>query len=310
MTESPELVIIAPPDHPVVSAITGALPSASIRAVPADELLQADLSAVRILLGNPEDLSRALPLCPALEWAQSTWAGVNALLASPRHDYQLTALKGVFGQAMSEYALGWLLALERGILERCQTREWRPEPEPGLAGKTLGIMGTGTIGSAVAEAAAVFGLRVRGLNSTGRGVEPFEGCFSTGQRLAFADGLDYLLSVLPATPATDGLIDAGLLERLNPGAILINAGRGTVLVDDDLLAALASGRVRSAVLDVFREEPLPREHPFWHDPSIYITSHTAAPTADRAVVEVFLDNYQRFCSGQPLLHRVDFGRGY
>ncbi len=268
------------------------------------------LAQAEILFGAPDALAGVLDQASNVRWVQSSWAGVRPLVTHRKRDYTLTGVRGIFGQAMTEYVLGWLLALQRGILRRAQTRHWDGAADPGVYGRHIGILGTGDIARAVASGCRALGMRVRGLNSTGRPVAPFESCYATSDRLEFANRLDYLLALLPATPATDDLVDAGLLARLAPGAIFINSGRANCVVDTDLLDALACGQLRAAVLDVTREEPLPRDHAFWGIDGLYLTSHTAAPTAPAAIVAVFAENYRRFVAGEPLLHQVDFERGY
>ncbi len=271
---------------------------------------ESALADAEILFGAPDALAGVLDEAGSVRWVQSSWAGVRPLVSLPRRDYTLTGVRGIFGQAMTEYVVGWLLGLQRGIIRRAHSRCWDGTLDPGVHGRHIGILGTGDIARAVARGCRALGMTVRGLNSTGRAVAPFDACFATTDRLAFADGLDYLLALLPATPATDNLVDAGLLARLAPGAIFLNTGRANCVVDADLLDALASGRLRAAVLDVTREEPLPPDHAFWGVDGLYLTSHTAAPTAPAAIVALFAENYRRFISGEPLLHRVDFERGY
>jgi phosphoglycerate dehydrogenase-like enzyme len=174
----------------------------------------------------------------------------------------------------------------------------------------MGILGTGGIGTAIALAAKAFGLEVIGLNSDGRAVEGFTACYPSADRQIFAEGLDYLVSVLPQTAQTDNLIDREVLMRLNPGAIVINAGRGNAVVESDLIASLNAGHVRAAVLDVFREEPLPPDDPLWSTPGVHITSHTAGPTPDEAVAEVFERNLKLYLAEEPLADTVRAGRGY
>ncbi len=263
-----------------------------------------------ILLGPPQEIAACLDEATNLRWVQSTWAGVKPLIEHPRRDYLLTGVKGIFGQAMSEYLLGWLLALERGIIRRAVQSHWDPVIERGLAGRRLGIMGTGSISLDVAMACRALGLTVTGLNSDGREVKGFSDCYATVDRLVFAEKLDYLVALLPDTPGTDNLVDSALLSRLSRGAVLINAGRANSVVDEDVLAALSSGQLSAAVLDVTREEPLPPEHPFWQVRNLYLSSHTAAPSSPDAVVRVFADNYRRYCAQQSLQHQVDFDRGY
>ena len=271
---------------------------------------EIDTSAVEVMVGAPPDLAALIPRCPKLRWVQSTWAGIDAIAHFAGETLQITPLKGVFGPAMTEYVMGWLLAIERDVISRASHIHWTPSLEPRVTGKRLGIMGTGGIGTAIALAAKPFGLEVIGLNSDGRTVDGFTACYRSADRLAFSEGLDYLVSVLPQTSQTDNLIDHALLMRLNPRAIVINAGRGNAVVEADLIASLNAGHLCAAVLDVFREEPLPPDDPFWSTPGVYITSHTAGPTSDEAVAEVFERNLKRYIAGEPLTDAVRAGRGY
>lgn len=268
------------------------------------------LSTAEILFGPPDALIDLLDRVPNLRWVQSTWAGVKPLVDHPRRDYLLTGVRGIFGQSMTEYVLGWLLALERRVIERALHRHWDERIEEGVLGKRMGILGTGDIGQAVARGCVALGIDVVGLNSNGRDVPGFRACYPVDRRVDFATGLDYLLGLLPDTAATGNLVNAELLGSLAPGAIFINAGRANSVVDADLLAALAGGQLRAAVLDVAREEPLPGSHPFWATGNLYLTSHTAAPTPVTAVVDLFASNYLRFRRGEPLAFPVDFARGY
>ena len=269
-----------------------------------------DTSRVEVLIGAPPELQSVVAQCPRLKWIQSTWAGVDALLDSLRPGLAITPLKGVFGQSMGEFVLGWLLALERNIIRRAVQRSWLAEVEAPIAGKRLGILGAGSIGSEVAKRAAVFGLEVTGLTVRGGDRPGFERCYTREARLEFALGLDYLVSILPATPSTDGFVDAELLSQLARGAIFINAGRGNAVVEKDLIQALDQGQLRYAVLDVFEEEPLPDSHGLWQIPGLFITSHTAAPTPDAAIPAVFQKNLRCYLAGEALPDAVQLDLGY
>jgi phosphoglycerate dehydrogenase-like enzyme len=268
------------------------------------------LVATTIMIGAPDKIDRYISDAPALKWVQSTWAGVTPLINHPRRDYQLTGLKGVFGQVMSEYVLGWILALERDILAYAQDTSWNQRAPVTVLGKRLGIMGTGDIACDVALAAKALGLRVTGFNRSGHCPPAFESCYTYEHRIDFAQDLDYLLCIMPNTPETDGLVSVELLQALAPNAILLNTGRGNCVDEDAVLWALDSGHLRAAVLDVFNEEPLPSSHRFWSHPKVYVTSHTSAPTNIEAAVRVFAQNLERFLKNQPLLHVVDFAKGY
>ena len=309
MNDAPELLIVAGDSVPWTDAVMS-LASPHRRTVivaPQDEM---ETSAVEVVVGAPPDLAATIPRCPRLRWVQSTWAGIDAIAHFASETLQITPLKGVFGPAMTDYVMGWLLAIERNVISRASHTHWTPSLEPRITGKRLGIMGTGGIGTAIALTAKLFGLEVIGLNSDGRAVDDFKTCYPSADRLAFAEGLDYLVSVLPQTSQTNNLIDHEVLMRLNPRAIVINAGRGNAVVEADLIASLNAGHLRAAVLDVFREEPLPPDDPLWSTPGVHITSHTAGPTPDEAVAEVFESNLKRYIAGQPLTDAVRAGRGY
>jgi phosphoglycerate dehydrogenase-like enzyme len=307
----PRVLVLSPSDSALSRCLQSeALPDFDPVFSAPEGVSPAQLVEVEILLGSPAAIAPLLRHCSNLRWVQSTWAGVRPLLEAASSNYQLTALKGVFGQAMSEYVLGWVLALERRIIERANDRAWNNAGDRSVAGRRMGIMGTGSIGGEVAAAAAALGIEVVGLNSDGRDVAGFTRCYPVAERLAFANGLDYLVGLLPETPDTDGLVDAGLLAALADDALFINGGRGNCVVERDLLAALQRRNLQAAVLDVLPIEPLPESSPLWQVEHLYITSHTAAPTAETAAAAVFCDNYRRFVAGKPLKYLVDFARGY
>ncbi|MFN8059040.1 MAG: D-2-hydroxyacid dehydrogenase [Vicinamibacterales bacterium] len=267
-----------------------------------------------ILFGDPFRTRDALARLPALRWVQLSWAGVEPLLAPDlRRDYLLTNIRGVFGPLMAEYVFAYALAHERRLLARYQSqldRVWNPTLPGTLQGKLMGLMGVGSIGADVARTAKHFGMRVRGYTRDSEACAAVDEYFHGDARHAFADGLDYLVAILPNTSDTRRLVDAPLLARLPPHAVFINGGRGSVVDEAALVDALTSGRLAGAVLDVFPEEPLAPDHVFWSTPNVLITSHTAAPSFPADMVRVFADNYRRFVRGEPLLHRVDFERGY
>lgn len=309
MNDAPQLLIIAAaPALWTDAVVSWASPHRRTVVVAPDAGIET--SAVEVMVGAPPDLAAIIPRCPQLRWVQSTWAGIDAIAHFASETLQITPLKGVFGPAMTEYVMGWLLAIERNVISRASHTQWTPSLEPRITGKRFGIMGTGGIGNAIALAARSFGLEVIGLNSDGRAVDGFITCYPSADRLTFAEGLDYLVSVLPQTSQTDNLIDHEVLMRLNPRAIVINAGRGNAVVEADLIASLDSGHLRASVLDVFRVEPLPKDDPLWSTPGVYITSHTAGPTPDESIGEVFERNLQRYIAGEPLTDAVSASRGY
>lgn len=278
-----------------------------------EEAAQA-IQDCNLALARPTMLADALPYAARLEWAQSTWAGVELLCAPGlRRDYRLTGVKGVFGAHISEYVFGYILALERNLFETRANQlasHWEKIPYRSLQGLVLGVMGLGSIGEHLAGTATHFGMRVLGYRRS-PGEHPLvERLYSGGELAEFLGQLDYLVLALPNTPATDGLMDASALAAMKPEAVLVNIGRGNAIDESALAQALQCGRLKAAVLDVFVEEPLPPESPLWRLPNAYLTPHNAANSFAQDIVHIFCQNYQRFLNGEELLYTIDFERGY
>jgi phosphoglycerate dehydrogenase-like enzyme len=266
-----------------------------------------------VLLAQPDLAADLLSDWSGVRWIQSTWAGVTPLLEIERRDYLLTSAKGVFGREMAEYVLGYLLAHELKLLERLgrqANRSWWPEPSGTLAGKALGIMGTGSIGRHIAAVARSFGARLLGYSLRGRPVDGFDEVYAADQLPEFLARIDYLVCVLPDTPRTQRLLDDEAIRNIRPGCYLVNVGRGNLLDEAALVAALESGRLAGAVLDVFGTEPLPEDSALWHAPNTLVTAHVAARSWPRDIAALFLENYRRYVRGEPLAHTVNFERGY
>ena len=270
-----------------------------------------------LAFGEPSLLRHVLPSMTALRWLQATWAGVEPLLdPALRRDYILTNARGVFGEQMSEYVFAYALAHERKIFEKQASQiagRWDPEPPTRLRGKQLGLLGVGTIGAALARTAKHFGMRVKGYTRASEDSADVDEYFHgplADVGASFASELDYLVSVMPDTANTRHLVGAALLRALPPRCVFINPGRGGVVDEHALAAALQDGRLAGAVLDVFHTEPLPSDHVFWRMPNVRITSHTAALSAPPDIAPLFVDNYRRLLRGETLQHQVDFARGY
>ncbi len=276
------------------------------------ELLNA-YRGQRVLFGNPAIIAAALDRMPDVEWVQSSWAGVTPLIEHERRDYVLTGVKDVFGPQMSEYTFGYLLAHELKIFERKaqqSNRQWYREHSGILEGRSIGIMGTGSIGSHIAGTAKAFGMHVRGFSRSGAAGEAFDEVFPATGIDAFLSQCHYLVSTLPQTPGTDRLLNQATLACLPEGAYFINVGRSNVVDDDALVSALESGRLSGAALDVFDEEPLPGDSPLWTAPNLLITAHISAISHPLLLVPIFVDNYRRYREDRPLKYVVDFDAGY
>jgi phosphoglycerate dehydrogenase-like enzyme len=278
-----------------------------------------DGANVNIVLGEPDLVATALPHFPALQWIQSTWAGNTPLISAGYQGYRLTAAKGIFDVRIREYVFAYLLYFSRnmsmfhprmGDPGAVRPTRWSPPEVSDLAGSQLGVLGAGSMATALLPIAKAFGMTVKGLNRRGASNQPYDAMFTTDQHRAFTKDLDYLVCLLPDTRATRGWVNADVLSGLPSHCVLINAGRGSTVDTPALLSALDLGQLAAAVLDVFSEEPLPSEDPCWHHPRVWVTQHTAAISDPAAVARVFADNYRRFLKGTPLLHEVDFERGY
>lgn len=266
-----------------------------------------------ILFGRPDMLAACLPSWPDVEWVQSTWAGVEPLLALDRKDYRLTVVKDVFGPQMSEYVIAHLLAHELKLYERKarqHQKDWFREPSGTLAGKQVGIMGTGSIGRHIAQTAKAFSMKVSGLSRSGSAVAGFDSVVRVDQLHSWLEHLDYLVCALPRTTSTDRLLDSNALAKLSKHSYLVNIGRSNVLDETALVQALHQGNLAGAALDVFDDEPLPGNSPMWHAPNLTVTAHIAALSHPSLVVPIFLDNFERFRDGQDLKFQVDFEAGY
>jgi phosphoglycerate dehydrogenase-like enzyme len=265
-------------------------------------------------LGIRVRIKDALDSLPALVWVQSIWAGVEPLLdPAIRRDYILTNARGVFGGLMSEYVIGYILMHERRVLQKLEAQlnnHWDDSDTGTLRGKTLGLLGVGSIGAEIARTANFFGMTVRGYTRDSETSKHVDKYYHGADLLAFAKELDYLVNILPNTNDTCKIINADLLNALPPHALFINVGRGSAVDESALIEALNRNRIAGAVLDVFEQEPLPKDHPFWKTPNLLMTFHTSAPSLPEDITKIFIENYLLFHAGKPLKYQVDFERGY
>jgi len=267
-----------------------------------------------IILGDPALVSAVLAAAKQLQWVQSSWAGVDQFCRPDlRKDYVLTGVKGVFGPMISEYVMTYLFALERQLFrmrsnqleQRWEALSYRPARDI-----TMGIIGLGSIGRQLAHIAAGFGLRVTGHNRSGKPCDGVDKVYTKDDLVGFFAEPDYVVLTLPDTPATEHFIDGDILEMMKPTAVLMNVGRGSIINEPDLVAALSNGVIAGAVLDVFAHEPLPTHSPLWQMPQVYITPHHAATSFPEDIVGIFMKNYQRFLQHESLLYAIDFELGY
>ena len=258
-----------------------------------------------------------LPAMPKLRWAQAMMAGVEGWIALPDlpEKLLLTCARGTHRESMPENIIGALLYVAKpyaAAVENQKLRKWVQGPAQPLTGKTLGILGLGEIGKDVARVAAVLGLRVIGTRRRPEPVADVAVVLPPERTPEVLAQSDFLLLLLPATQETDNFINAERLAMMKPGAWLLNFGRGHLIQDNDLVAAVKAKKIAGAVLDVFRQEPLPSDHPFWTTEGIIVLPHIGGPhpQRDRIVARLFAENLGRFLDGKPLKEVVDRKAGY
>lgn len=308
-------VLIAEQDHALYARLLReALPELDVLTSGDSAELARLAAACPVWLGQPDLLASLLRQGHRPQWMQSTWAGITPLLADglPR-DYRLTRAVGIFGQVMAEYVLTYMLGHEREVLTRLMSqveRKWDGRPGRSLDGRRVLIVGTGDIGCQVAGFLAPFGVKLYGIASRARELAPFIEVAGLEDLGRLVGQVDYVVNLLPDTAATRDLYDAALFARFNPEALFINVGRGVAVVDADLIEALDKGHLAGAVIDVCRQEPLPRNHPFWTALGLLLTGHSSAPTSPVAMVRLFVENLRAYGAGEALRGEVDFQRGY
>ncbi|HJQ55928.1 MAG TPA: glyoxylate/hydroxypyruvate reductase A [Vineibacter sp.] len=276
-------------------------------------------------IGNPADIEialawkpppGALARLPGLRLIVSTGMGVDHLLVDPDLPRDIPIVRiidpGLVGQ-MAEYAIYWTLHHHRDMdayAAQQRDRVWNEVPYTDTATRRVGILGLGEIGADTARKIAALGFATAGWSRTPRvidGVDCLHGVdgFETLLRRS-----DILIDVLPMTPQTANLLDARTIALLPRGAFFINMARGGHVVDQDLIAALDSGHLAGAVLDVFHVEPLAADHPFWAHRKIRVTPHIAGPTNPRTAAESVADNVRRLRAGRALVNLIDRAAGY
>jgi glyoxylate/hydroxypyruvate reductase len=283
-------------------------------------------------VGRTEDIRYALAWWPPpgvlktfpnLELIVSVGAGVDHLMQDPElPDVPIVRYvdPDLTGRMVGYIALHVLFHQRRmcELLELQAKRAWATLPEPSAPEVRVAIMGLGEMGKACANALASFGFQLRGWSRTPKRLDGVA-CFAGNHELdAFLAETDILACILPLTPATRGILNRSLISKLSkrgrharlPGPVLVNAGRGGLQVEADILAALDAGELYAASLDVFEQEPLPQSSPLWHHPRVVITPHNAAESTSRSVVRYLLRQIRAHQRGEPLEHLVDRERGY
>jgi phosphoglycerate dehydrogenase-like enzyme len=334
MTDGLKFVIFPAIDAERLAALREEAPGAGwVNASDADEAAAA-MPGADAFLGKitPAMLARA----GRLRWVQSFTASLEHYMfpGLADHPCTLTNMRGLFGDVIADQVMGYILCFARNLhiyIRNQVGRRWAAEGGeaarvdnargPGevnamdratlfLPGSTLGVVGFGGIGAEVARRALAFGMAVRAVDrfpERARAPEGVEAVWPLGRLDELLAWSDFAVIAAPHTPETERLFDASRLARLRPTSYLINVGRGAIVVLDDLVAALRSGRLAGAALDVFEVEPLPADHPLWGLPNAILTPHTAGYSTAIAPrhLAALRENVRRFARGEGLLNVVD-----
>jgi phosphoglycerate dehydrogenase-like enzyme len=267
-------------------------------------------------------LREVFAMSPHVRWVHTRSAGIDNLLfpelvASPA---VVTNGSGVFSQSLGEFVLGAILYFAkdfRRLVRSQMAGAWDPwEGVDEISGQTVGIVGYGDIGRAVATRVRAMGMRVLGMTRRGPllyNVDPLVNqIFGPDDRLRMIEQCDYIVVAAPLTAQTRGMIGEAEFAAMKPNAVVINVGRGPVIDEAAMVRALSGKRIKGAALDVFDTEPLPQGHPFYLLDNVLLSPHCADHTADwlDAAMNFFVANFERYCTGQPLLNVVDKSLGY
>ncbi len=263
-------------------------------------------------------------LAPNVKWIQFTSSGIGVFIKTQRYAERMpetifTTASGIHAQPLAEFCLMVMLMFSRNLhrmQEYQKVRKWERYTGSDLVDRTLTVVGAGRVGSKVAEFAKAVGMKVIGIVRRTEGRDPaklyVDELYASSDLLSVLPRTDYLVLITPHTPETENMISKRELAALPKGAVLINIGRGQLIVEEELIAALESGHLAGAGLDVFATEPLPEDSPLWEMPNVLVSPHSAS-TSDREnalITELLCENIRRYLDGRPLLNVLDPERMY
>jgi phosphoglycerate dehydrogenase-like enzyme len=289
--------------------------------VEAFEHLAADATVILSWSKSGQLLRDVFAMCPKVRWVHSHSAGLDTVLfpALAESPVPLTNGRGVFSQSLGEFALGAMLYFAKDFRRMVRNQEagrWEPFDIVEIAGQTVGILGYGDIGRAVATRARAMGMRVLAVKRHGPSlynVDPLvQQIFPPSGRMEMLAQSDYVVAAAPLTAETRGMLGEAEFQAMKPTAVVINVGRGPVIDEAAIVRALSEKRIKGAALDVFDTEPLPDGHPFYSLENLLLSPHCADHTVDwtEQAMRFFLAQFERFASGKPLENVVDKKRGY
>lgn len=281
-------------------------------------IIARELENAEVIIGEPAPQM----LCDAkkLKWMQITWAGADRYTRDFPQNVILTNASGAFGRIISEYTMGMILAQYKRLPQyyvNQKNKTWADlGSERSLLNKTVVILGTGNVGSNIAQKLHAFGTYNIGINRSGKQGEHFDECHPLEMLDAYLPKADIVIGALPRTPFTQGLFDYARMQLIPKDALLVNVGRGTMIVTGDLEKLLEEGHFSGVVLDVMDPEPLPETSPLWTTDRVLLTPHISGigfghEDATEAVIwDICRENLRLYAAGNPLTHVVDVAAGY
>lgn len=294
---------------------------AEIRFAPDKDALLSSLPGADVLFGwdfRADDIEACWNAADSLKWIHWSGAGVDAAMfpGLVGSDVTLTNSRGVFDRAMAEWTLGMMIAQAKRLPETLlfqQKREWNYRQSTQMLGQKVAIVGVGNIGRTIARMTKAFGLDVIGVGRSARdGDADFGPIHGQDELNSVLTDADYVVLITPLTADTQNLFNQSRFAAMKPGAMFINIGRGQLVDEAALIAALESGHVACAALDVFREEPLSEENPIWGAPNVIISPHISGDYTEhlQGIADLFYDNFARYQSGEEMLNVVDKSCGF
>jgi phosphoglycerate dehydrogenase-like enzyme len=318
VSSRPRVLILTEPDPelppPPLHLISGDVDVVPIDSSPTDE----DLAGAAVLYIWDHRFSGLAPLLrrtDELRWVHAASVGVNRLICPELASVTLTNSRGVFDTSIAEWVLAAVLAHVKGLADTWALQRrgtWQYRTTGRLAGSRAAVVGTGSIGRAIADRLARLDVNVTLVGRTAGEDEDFGPIRSSEDMVAVAADADLLILAVPLTPATTALVNAEVLAALGPRGFVANVGRGPTIVEADLVDALRSGAIAGAALDVFENEPLPVDSPLWSMPNVLVSPHMSGDYVGFEVdmMRVFTDNLARWRRGEKLHNVVDPAVGY
>jgi phosphoglycerate dehydrogenase-like enzyme len=318
------VLVLAKPTEPQLKKLTELPPETSIAVGTTPEAFEraAEEATVIFSWGFSRDLLRkVVTMSPRIRWVHTRSAGLDTLLSPELVESPavLTNGSGVFSQSLGEWVVAAMLYFAKDLGRLVRSRmagKWDPFDVVEISGKTVGIVGYGDIGRAVATRARALGMRVLGVTRRGPllyHVNPLvDQIFGPQDRIRMIEQSDYVVVTAPLTAETRGMIGDAEFAAMKSEAVILNVGRGPVINEAAMIRALSEKRIKGAALDVFDQEPLPEGHPLYQLENVLLSPHCADHTPDwlEAAMRFFLDNFQRYKKGEPLLNVVDKQLGY